>query len=100
LKVRWTFKLTLLILAFLFLFGVSIAQEKPKAKDASVNPIALLTKAMTARLSNNLHVKNVVGIRSRLGTSPSFPSSWSMLALVVAGEVLVLEHKWEPMDST
>lgn len=73
LKMRWIFKLTLLILAFLFLFGVSIAQEKPKAKDASVNPIALLTKAMTARLSDNLHVKNVVGEPVKVGNVTIVP---------------------------
>jgi uncharacterized spore protein YtfJ len=73
LKMKWIFKLTLLILAFLFLFGVSMAQEKPKAKAGVVNPVALLTKAMTDRLTNNLHVKNVVGDPIKVGNVTIVP---------------------------
>lgn len=72
-KERWIFKMTLLILAFLFLLGGSIAQEKPKAKAAQVNPVALLTKAMADRITNNLHVKNVVGDPVKVGNVTIVP---------------------------
>lgn len=56
-----------LILAVLLVFSVSMAQEKPKAKEATTNPIAMLTKGMTDRLANNLHVKNAVGDPIKVG---------------------------------
>ena len=57
----------LLVLAVLLVFSVSMAQEKPKTKEVTVNPIVSLTKAMTDRLANNLHVKKAVGDPLKVG---------------------------------
>jgi uncharacterized spore protein YtfJ len=57
----------LFVVAILLIFGLSMAQEKPKAKEVTVNPIVSLTKAMTDRLANNLHVKKAVGDPIKVG---------------------------------
>lgn len=63
----------LLILAIFLVFGISTAQEKPKAEKVTVNPIVSLTKAMTDRLANNLHVKKAVGDPIKIGKVTIIP---------------------------
>jgi uncharacterized spore protein YtfJ len=70
---RSTCRPFLLVLAILLIFGVSMAQEKPKAKEVTVNPIVSLTKAMTDRLANNLHVKKAVGDPIKVGKVTIIP---------------------------
>jgi uncharacterized spore protein YtfJ len=60
-------RLLFLALTVLLIFGISAAQEKPKAKEVSVNPIVSLTKAMTDRLANNLNVEKAVGKPIKVG---------------------------------
>lgn len=64
---RSTYRQFLVILAVLVVFRVSVAQEKPKVKEVTANPIVMLTKAMTERLAKNLHVKNAVGDPIKVG---------------------------------
>ena len=61
------FQLILLVPTFFLVFGISLAQEKPKAEEVTVHPIVSLTKAMTDRLANNLHVKKAVGDPIKVG---------------------------------
>lgn len=60
-------RLFFIALAVLLIFGISAAQEKPKAKEVSVNPVVSFTKAMTDRLANNLDVEKAVGKPIKVG---------------------------------
>lgn len=60
-------RLFFLALAVLLIFGISAAQEEPKAKKVSVNPVVSFTKAMTDRLANNLDVEKAVGKPIKVG---------------------------------
>jgi uncharacterized spore protein YtfJ len=60
-------RLFFLALAVLLIFGISAAQEEPKAKEVSVNPVVSFTKAMTDRLANNLDVEKAVGKPIKVG---------------------------------
>lgn len=53
--------------------GLSAAQEKPKVQAKAENPVSMLTKAMTDRLTSNLHVKNVVGDPVKVGKVTIIP---------------------------
>ncbi len=63
----------LLVLAVMLVFSVSLAQEKPKTKEVSVNPIVSLAKAMTDRIANNLHVEKAVGEPIKVGKVTILP---------------------------
>lgn len=60
-KSAWICKVVLVLVAIFLVFGVSMAQEKPKPKGETISPVAMLTKGMTDRLSDSLNIKKVVG---------------------------------------
>lgn len=53
--------------------GLSAAQEKSKVQAKAESPVSMLTKAMTDRLTSNLHVKNVVGDPVKVGKVTIIP---------------------------
>ena len=55
------------MVAIFLVFGVSMAQDKPKSKGETISPVSMLTKGMTDRLSDILHVKKVVGKPIKVG---------------------------------
>jgi uncharacterized spore protein YtfJ len=63
---------------FFFVEGLALSQEKqqkepPKAQAAQENPIVLIARAMTERLTNNLQVKNIVGEPIKVGNVTVIP---------------------------
>ena len=66
-KSVWICKVLLVFVAVFLVFGVSMAQEKPKPKGETNNPVAMLTKGMTDRLSDSLNIKKVVGKPIKVG---------------------------------
>ena len=69
--------LVLVLGLIFFLLGEGIAaskeQAKSKTKATQVNPVSVMTKAMTDRLSSSLHVKNVVGDPVKVGQVTIIP---------------------------
>jgi len=69
--------LALVLGLMFFLLGEGIVaakeQPKPKTKAAQVNPVSVMTKAMTDRLSTSLHVKNIVGDPIKVGQVTIIP---------------------------
>lgn len=53
--------------------GSFAAKEQAKAQVKQENPVSVLTKAMTDRLSSNLHVKNIVGDPVKVGKVTIIP---------------------------
>jgi len=53
--------------------GLSAAKEEPKVQAKPESSISMLTKAMTDRLTSNLHVKNVVGDPVKVGKVTIIP---------------------------
>lgn len=66
-KSAWIYKVVLVLVAVFLVFGVSMAQEKPKSKGETISPVSMLTKGMTDRLSESLHVKKAVGKPIKVG---------------------------------
>jgi uncharacterized spore protein YtfJ len=63
---------------FFLVEGLALSQEKqqkeqPKAQVTQENPIVMITKAMTERLTKNLQVKNVVGDPIKVGNVTVIP---------------------------
>jgi len=67
LKSAWICKVVLVLVAIFLVFGVSMAQDKPKSKGETISPVSMLTKGMTDRLSDSLHVKKAVGKPIKVG---------------------------------
>ena len=53
--------------------GLSAAKEEPKVQAKPESSVSMLTKAMTDRLTSNLHVKNVVGDPVKVGKVTIIP---------------------------
>lgn len=66
-KSAWICKVVLVLVAIFLVFGVSMAQDKPKSKGETISPVSMLTKGMTDRLSDSLHVKKAVGKPIKVG---------------------------------
>lgn len=60
-------KLLTVLLVVAVVSGLSLAQETPKPRKDMVNPVAQFTKGMVDRLSQNLHVKKIVGDPVKIG---------------------------------
>jgi len=63
---------------FCLVEGLALSQEKiqkepPKAQAVMENTIAMMAKAMTERLTNNLQVKNIVGDPIKVGNVTVIP---------------------------
>lgn len=70
--------LAMCLMLFFFVEGLALSQEKqqkepPKAQVAQENPVAMIARAMTERLTNNLQVKNVVGDPIKVGNVTVIP---------------------------
>jgi uncharacterized spore protein YtfJ len=73
LKNAWICKVVLVFAAVSLVFGVSMAQEKPKPKGETISPVVVLTRGMTDRLSDSLHVKKTVGKPIKVGNVTIVP---------------------------
>ena len=70
-----------LILSFVFLFvarGDVLSHQPPEKEDVKAqgkqeHPVSMMTKSMLERLSNNLHVKNIVGDPIKIGEITVIP---------------------------
>jgi uncharacterized spore protein YtfJ len=63
---------------FFLVEGLALSQEKqqkepPKAQVTQENPVAMIAKAMTERLTKNLQVKNIVGDPIKVGNVTVIP---------------------------
>ena len=72
-KSAWICKVVLVFAAVFLVFGVSVAQEKPKPEGQTISAVAMLTKGMTDRLSDSLHVKKAVGTPIKVGNVTIVP---------------------------
>lgn len=72
-KGKWFISLALCFMLLSLMSGLSAAQEKPKVQAKAESPVSMLAKAMTDRLSGNLHVKNVVGDPVKVGKVTIIP---------------------------
>ncbi len=72
-KSAWNGKIVLVVAAVFLLSVMSFAQEKEKPKGETVNPVTLLTKGMTDRLSDSLHVKKAIGKPVKVGNVTIIP---------------------------
>jgi len=72
-KSAWISQFLLVVVAVFLVFGVSIAQEKPRPKGETMSPVTVLTKGMTDRLSESLHVKKAVGKPIKVGNVTIVP---------------------------
>ena len=66
-KSAWICKVVLVLVAIFLVFGASMAQDKPKSQGETISPLSMLTKGMTDRLSDSLHVKKAVGKPIKVG---------------------------------
>jgi hypothetical protein len=78
LRKKWFLVLAMSLMLFFLVEGLALSQEKqqkepPKAQVAQENPIAMLAKAMTERLTKNLQVKNIVGDPIKVGNVTVIP---------------------------
>ena len=72
-KSAWNCKIVYVLVAVFLVFGVSLAQDKPKSEGVTVSPVTLLAKGMTDRLSDSLHVKKAVGKPVKVGNVTIVP---------------------------
>ena len=72
-KSAWNGKIVLVVAGVFLLSVMSFAQEKEKPKGETVNPVILLAKGMTDRLSDSLHVKKAVGKPVKVGNVTIVP---------------------------
>lgn len=72
-KSAWNGKIVLVVAGVFLLSVMSFAQEKEKPKGETVNPVTLLAKGMTDRLSDSLHVKKAVGKPVKVGNVTIIP---------------------------
>jgi uncharacterized spore protein YtfJ len=66
----------LFVFSLIFAAGFSLLladQAKENASAVRENPIALMTKAMSKRLKDNMHVKNIVGDPIKVGNITIIP---------------------------
>ena len=66
-KSAWMYRFLFGLVAVFLVFGMTLAQEDPKPKGETISPVTLLTKGMTDRLSESLHVKKAVGKPIKVG---------------------------------
>lgn len=67
---KWLLVLTMCFMLFALSSGSAVTNEqaeqaKPKAQAKQEHPVSIITKLMAGVLTNNLHVKNIVGDPSR-----------------------------------
>lgn len=72
-KNAWIYRILLVFVGVFLVAGVSMAQEKPKPKGETISPVTLLTRGMTARLSESLNVKKAVGKPIKAGNVTIVP---------------------------
>ena len=70
--------LAMSLMLFFLVEGLALSQEKqqkeqPKAQFAQENPVAMMARAMTERLTKNLQVKNIVGDPIKVGNVTVIP---------------------------
>jgi uncharacterized spore protein YtfJ len=73
LKSAWISKVVVIFSAVFLVVGLSAAQENPKPKGETISPVVMLTKGMTDRLSESLHVKKAVGKPIKVGNVTIVP---------------------------
>ena len=62
------------LIVFSAVFSLGLAEQGPEKTPAvQQNPIALMTKAMSKRLKDNMHVKNIVGDPIKVGNITIIP---------------------------
>jgi uncharacterized spore protein YtfJ len=66
-KSAWMKRFVWVLAAVFLVSGMAMAQEKPQTKGETVSPVTLLTKGMTDRLAESLHVKKAVGKPIKVG---------------------------------
>lgn len=72
-KSAWIYRFLLVLVTVFLVSGVSVTQEKPKPAGETMNPVTLLTRGMTDRLSESLHVKKAVGKPIKVGNVTIVP---------------------------
>ena len=72
-KSAWICKVVVIFAAVFLVVGMSMAQEKQESKGETVNPVSMLTKGMTERLSDSLDIKKVVGKPIKVGNVTIVP---------------------------
>lgn len=72
-KNAWICKVVMILAVLFLVAGISMAQEKPKPKEETISPVAMLTKGMTDRLSDSLNIKKVVGKPVKAGNMTIIP---------------------------
>jgi uncharacterized spore protein YtfJ len=73
LRIKWIVAFVAAAVLLSFAAGTALAAESKKAQEKTVDPVALLTKAMTERLSSSLNVKHVVGDPVKVGKTTIIP---------------------------
>jgi uncharacterized spore protein YtfJ len=78
LRKKWFLVLAMSLMLFFLVEGLALSQEKqqkeqPKAQVTQENPVAMIARAMTERLTKNLQVKNVVGDPIKVGNVTVIP---------------------------
>jgi len=73
LKGKCFISLALCFMLLSLMSGLSAAKEEPKVQAKPESSVSMLTKAMTDRLTSNLHVKNVVGDPVKVGKVTIIP---------------------------
>jgi uncharacterized spore protein YtfJ len=78
LRKKWILVLATCLTLFFFVHGLGLSQEKqqkeqPRAQVAQENPVAMIARAMTERLTTDLQVKNVVGDPIKVGNVTVIP---------------------------
>lgn len=72
-KSAWIRRIIFVFALVFMLASVSLAQEKPQNKGMTTNPVAMLAKGMTDRLSDSLDIKKVVGKPVKVGNLTIVP---------------------------
>lgn len=72
-KVKWFVLLIICLMLFFLANGLFASKEQPKVKAKPESSLSILTKAMSDRLTKDLHVKNVVGDPVKVGKVTIIP---------------------------
>ena len=72
-KSAWIDRIVLILAAVFLCAAVPMAQEEPAPKGEIINPVSMLAKGMTERLSESLHVKKAVGKPVKVGNITIIP---------------------------
>jgi uncharacterized spore protein YtfJ len=78
LRKKWFLVLAMGLVLFFLIEGLTLSQEKqqkqpPKAQVTQEDPVVMIAKAMTERLTKNLQVKNIVGDPIKVGNVTVIP---------------------------